>query len=298
MKHILGLLIALLSISNFAFSQSNNDEGGQSPEVVKDVNGKEVNKVRKPVAYPYVSDRDVKWSMTVWERIDLRQKKNLPYYYPIDTNSIDVYRRSLYDVLVKGIKTGKITDVYGDSYFLEKKSYEDISNITSRIDTLEAGIDELNNGAATVSSMYLSKQDVKTENITEFRIKGIYFFNKRVGEVQYRLLAIAPVGEELRNPEYVYDTPPDRFEMFWVKYSDAREVLHNARVFTGDREDTNVSFDDLLNAHDFSSVIYKEDNVYNDRAIQDYIKSPKFQLLKGEKIKQEIRDYESDLWVD
>lgn len=57
-----------------------------------------------PLAYGYVDDRDVLWSKTIWETIDLDERVNFPLYYPIDTVDISADRRSLYDVLIKNIK--------------------------------------------------------------------------------------------------------------------------------------------------------------------------------------------------
>lgn len=301
MKQILILSLAFLSIGNLTVAQ--NIFNAKSPQdinkqaMVEDADGNLVEEVKKPLDYAYISDRDVMWSTTVWEKIDLSQKLNMPFYFPVDTNSIDATRRSLFDALINGIKSGRITEVYEDDYFTQKISYSEISEFTSRVDTMQAGLDELNNGATSVSSMYLSKQDVKSENVSEFRLKGIWYFDKRIGEMKYRLLAIAPVGEELRNPEVIYDTPPDRFELFWVWFPDARQVLYDAKVFNPNNTSFSLSFDDLLNARRFQSVIYKEDNIYGDRAIQDYVKtSAMFQLLEGEKIKSRIRDFEIDMW--
>ena len=74
-----------------------------------------------PLPYAYVDDRDILWSKTVWEVIDLDERVNFPLYYPLDTIDIGPDRRSLYDVLIKNIKNGKLTDVYVDSYFTEKR---------------------------------------------------------------------------------------------------------------------------------------------------------------------------------
>ena len=63
----------------------------------------------KPLAYGYVHDRDILMSRTTWEIIDLAEKINFPLYFPIDTANVGPERRSLYDVLIKGIKKGKIT---------------------------------------------------------------------------------------------------------------------------------------------------------------------------------------------
>ena len=56
-----------------------------------------------PIPYGYVDDRDIMWSKVVWEFVDLNQKINLPYYFPIDTTNISSDRRSLFDVLIKEI---------------------------------------------------------------------------------------------------------------------------------------------------------------------------------------------------
>ena len=76
----------------------------------------------EPLPYGYVDERDVLWSKTTWEIIDLDERVNFPLYYPIDTNNIGADRRSLYDVLVKNIKNGNIEHVYADSYFTEKRT--------------------------------------------------------------------------------------------------------------------------------------------------------------------------------
>jgi gliding motility associated protien GldN len=301
MKKKIILLIAILNFGSLTFAQ--NLFNAKSPQdvhkdaLVKDADGNLVKEGKKPLSYAYISDRDVMWSTTVWEKMDLSQKLNLPYYFPVDTNAIDAKRRSLYDALIRGIKNGEITEVYEDDYFTQKISFSEIAEFTSRTDTLDMGKDLLNADSSADITDYITVQDVKSENVSEFRLKGIWYFDKRIGEMKYRLLAIAPVGEELRDPSGTYDSPPDRFALFWVWYPDAREVLYKAKVFNPNNTSFSLSFDDLLNARRFEATIYKEDNIYGDRAIQDYVKtSAMFQLLEGEKIKSRIRDFEIDMW--
>jgi hypothetical protein len=54
-----------------------------------------------------VHDRDVLMGKMVWEFIDLDERINFPLYYPIDTANVGKERRSLFDVLIKGIKSWK-----------------------------------------------------------------------------------------------------------------------------------------------------------------------------------------------
>ena len=74
-----------------------------------------------PIAYGYVDDRDVLWSKTIWELIDLDERVNFPYYYPTDTLNLGPDRRSLFDVLKKSLSKDQITEVYNLLTF--KKSF-------------------------------------------------------------------------------------------------------------------------------------------------------------------------------
>ena len=139
----------------------------------------------KPLEYGYVDDRDVLMGKTVWEIIDLSERINFPLYFPIDTANIGPSRRSLYDVLTNAIKSGKIKEVYSDSYFNTKKSYKDIQASLTRLDTTDAGREQINAGQK-VSSQYILKQDITSQDVTQYKIKGYWYFDKRQSELKYR----------------------------------------------------------------------------------------------------------------
>ncbi len=89
----------------------------------------------------------------------------------------------------------------------------------------------------------------------------------------------------------------DYIELFWIFFPAAREVLHEAKAFNDVNSAMPVSFDQILNSRRFNSVIYKEENVYGDRSIADYMKdNAQNQLLESERVKEKIRDFESDMW--
>ncbi len=47
----------------------------------------------------------------------------------------------------------------------------------------------------------------------------------------------------------------------------------------------------------FSSLIYKEENVHGDREVTQYVKgNALFQVLESEKLKDDIRNKELDIW--
>ena len=235
-----------------------------------------------PILYGYVDDRDVLWSKVVWEFIDLNQKINLPYYFPIDTTNISSDRRSLFDTLIKGIKQGKIKEAYSDSFFTSKITQNEI-------DSRMSSIREENGYSDTIR--------LQTQDVEGYMIKGMWYFDKRQGELKYRLLALAPMGKDVQTLGIQDIEDEELYELFWVFFPSIRDVLHDAKVFNPKNASQPISFDHMLNARRFSSTIVREENIYGNRAISDYVRGNSlFQLLEANKIKEDIRNREMDMW--
>jgi len=280
----------------------------------------------KPLAYGYVNDRDILMGKTTWEIIDLNEKINFPLYFPVDTANIGSDRRSLYDVLTKSIKEGKITEVYADSYFNTKKSLKDIQGALSRVDTTDAGrelinqypddyrsrvvkkkvvsgkgknksvsyVEETVGPKRTVPAEYILKQDLTSADVSQYKIKGFWYFDKRESELKYRLLGICPVTPDVYT---MNSDEKDYIELFWVFFPNARDVLHEAKAFNDKNSALPISFDQILNSRRFNAIIYKEENMYGDREIKDYIRDDaQSQLLESERVKEKIRNFEEDMW--
>ena len=54
--------------------------------------------------------------------------------------------------------------------------------------------------------------------------------------------------------------------------SSCKRYLKKGRAFNNRNTSKYISFDDIINSRRFSSVIYKEENVYENREVKDYIK--------------------------
>ncbi|MGS2764179.1 type IX secretion system ring protein PorN/GldN [Sinomicrobium sp. M5D2P9] len=250
-----------------------------------------------PMDYGYVDDRDVMWTKMIWEVIDLNERVNFSLYYPIEPIR-ESNRKSLYDVFVDAIKEGKLEDIYVDSYFTEKREFKDLESTLSKIDTTDMGYEQLNAGEQ-VSPEYIDKRDISAADIVEYHIKGVWYFDKRQGELKYRLLAIAPVAPDVNFIDSDVDDGSNLVELFWVWYPSARQILHEAKTFNNRNSAAPLSFDTILNTRRFNATIYKEDNVHGDRPIKDYVvENSLFQLLEGERIKDKIRGYEEDIWTN
>lgn len=246
----------------------------------------------KPLEYGYVDTRDVLWGRNVWEVVDLDERINFPLYYPIDTNSIGSNRRSLYDVLVTAAREGKI-DIYSDSYFNQRINLSDISAAMSKVDTTDLGIEQLNAGEE-LDAQYIDRRDISAADIEQYHIRGYWYFDKRQGELKYRMIAIAPVAPDVN---FIDQDNPVLVPLFWVWFPGAREVLHNAIVFNAQNSAQPLSYDHLLNSRRFSGMIYKIDNIQGDREVKEYIdENSLMQLLESQRLKDEIRNMEMDMW--
>ena len=293
------LLIGLLGILPVSIMAQANILNAKLPEDIgKKTQAQIEQDADEPLEYGYVDDRDILWSKTVWEIIDLDERVNFPLYYPTDTLGIGADRRSLYHVLMKNIRNGNLTEVYADSYFTEKRKLEDLSATLRKVDTTDLGYEQLNAGEQ-ISPEFINRRDLTAADIEEFRIKGMWYFDKRQGELKYRLLGIAPVAPDVN---FIDDesmgTGENKVELFWVWYPAARQILHDAKVYNQQNSARPISFDMLLNARRFNGVIYKEENVHEDREISDYIfDNALFQLLEAQRIKEGIRDREQDMWA-
>ncbi len=254
----------------------------------------------KPLAYGYIDDRDIFWSKVVWEYIDLNERINLPFYYPTDTMSISTDRRSLYDTLLRGVKQGKITEIYDDSYFNNKLTFDEVSAKLFRVDTIPEGKELLYADPTADISEYVDKYTIDSEMIEGFLIKGVWYIDSRQGEMKFRLLGIAPIAPDVQlvgRSDIDESVIKEKLPLFWVFYPNAREVMNEMKVFNPDNAAFPISFDHLLNAHRFSSLIYKDENIYGDRDVKNYVKGNSlFQVLESEKLKDDIRNKELDIW--
>ena len=275
------VVIALL-VTNYISAQSNLLNATKVEQIGKQSKEKIAADNDSPLAYGYIDDRDILWSKVVWEFVDLNQKINLPYYFPIDTANISNDRRSLFDTLLKGIRKGDINNIYSDSFFTSKITDSEIDEKLVNI---------------RLNGDYPDTFRIQTQDIEGYMMKGMWYFDKRLGELKYRLLALAPMGKDVLTLGLPDIEDDELYELFWVFYPSARNILHKAKVFNPKNVSQPISYDHLLNARRFSSVIVREENIYGNRKIADYIRGNSlFQLLEADRIKESIRDKEIDMW--
>lgn len=228
---------------------------------------------KKYLSYPFVDEKDIMWSKIVYEEIDLSEKFNHPLLFPKDGLYISE-RKSLWRTIKEAILDGKIQDVYNDAN----------PNFTELFDE-ETYLKRLENreGPEVVP--------LRSMDIVSYKLKGIWYIDKRIGELRYRLLGVMPRGKDMNNLDN-----NDPVDLFWLWYKDLRPILHEQLVFDDQNNASRISFDHLLTSRRFAGRIYAIDNVFNDRPVDQYVDDPFMQLIESERLKNIIRDFEQDLW--
>lgn len=230
--------------------------------------------------YEHTRQSDILWQKYVWRVIDVREKVNLPFLYP---------EEPFIEILLNGIKDStmglKAYSVENDKFHYKLKR-DEVRSIGSSVDTIMIFDPVTYEPKPKPVYNKLNPEDVK-----RFRIKELWFFDKESSRMFVRILGMAPLKEE-KDPS----TGAFLFEkvLFWIYYPDCREYLARHRVFTDGNDASPLSWEDLFEQRRFSSYIYKESNVTN-RRLQDIYSGVDI-LLEGEKIKQEIFNWEHDLW--
>jgi gliding motility associated protien GldN len=290
------LTIFSVALTTAGFSQANILNAKTPQEIGVRTEAQKAVDNDKPLEYGYVDDRDIMYSKMTWEKVVLDERVNFPLYYPVDTNNIGSNRRSLYDVLTKAIREGKIENVYDDSYFTAKRSLKDLKDITSKVDTLDIGYDQLN-ADGFVDAEYITKREISSYDVSAYLIKGLWYFDKRQGELKFRLLGLAPAAADVNFIDSDDEENKEPNPLYWIFFPDARDVLHEAKAFNNKNSAVPFSFDHILNARRFNGYVYKEENVFGDRTVDEYItENALMQLLESDRIKDKIRNFEMDMW--
>ena len=277
MKNLIFLFCVLFSVN--AFSQANILNASTPSEIgIKNFDQKQSDS-DSFLEFDYIDERDILWSKIVYEKIDLNEKLNFPLLFPVNDETYEKNRKSLWRILKENIINKRITELYFDrnDNFKDKMSYNDVMEVVS--------FTELINGVPT------PPEELKSIDITAYRIKGMWYFDKRQGEMKYRLLGLMPVGKNLKD-----DDGKNNTDLFWIWYPSLRKILHQEMVFNEKNNANRISFDQLLISRRFSSYIYKEDNLYGDRPISYYKDKGLQSILESQRIKKEILDFEQDMW--
>lgn len=257
------------------------------PKYPDGVYTKENTRTKKAISYTHLREADVMWSKRIWRIIDLREKINLPLYYP--TSPI-LDRKSLFDVVkTAAITSGAITCFNGsDDEFRMDLTPTEVEKMLSAWDSTNQA-EDVNNPGVMISAPI--KKDITSDEITKYELKEDWFFDKQRSVLDVRIVGLLVIKAKKAEGtgEFVGDSP-----LFWIYFPEARPILANQEVYMRHNDAERRTFDEIFWKRLFSSYVVKETNVY-DRVISEYTSSINA-LLEAERVKNDIFTFEHDLW--
>ena len=274
-----------LTLALFAFLQQGV---AQSPNVLDGAYVKETNLTKRVIPYPHLREADVMYKRRIWQEIDLRQKFNHPFYFPLDPiqdrqNLFDVVREAL---LVEGSLVAYSAGPLGDDdEFTFPLSADSIRKILNPV-TLVKQYDDFGEVIGTIQQ----SNELSSDKITRYRLKEDWIWDRQRSERYVRILGIAPMLEDFDIDGNSVGFRP----LFWLYYPECRYVFANIEVYNMFNDAQRRTYEDLFQKRYFSSYIVKEDNSFN-RMIVSYARGLDA-LAESERIQQELFNLEHDIW--
>jgi gliding motility associated protien GldN len=306
------LFAMMLLAACFAFAQDDELEGSTLEQPVRkpvETPWEQVNTgdFTEPIGYTPVRQADVMYYWTIWRIIDLREKVNHPLYFPADQKGT---WRSLGQTIFDAIdmsnpeKTDDVLPVYQDEMCTMPYSRDELQGLVSMTQTISDYDIETGEEIGTKELIIT----FEPKQITQYRMKEVWYFDKQYSTFRVQILQIEPMiqydrseGKSSNYDDENEDNEDVKGELVLkslghIYYNELRPYLARQEVFNMKNQAARLSFDDLITwKRDFSSLIYKESNVY-DRDIEDYIANSRDQRIESERITDKLRTFEHDLW--
>ncbi|MBK7359934.1 MAG: gliding motility protein GldN [Saprospiraceae bacterium] len=277
------LLCAAFNISLMAQTEEEKTEASEEEEdsgYLDDIVARNLVKDQRILDYQPIREADIVWDKRIWRVIDVREKMNLPFVYPV---------RPFFQILIQAAENGDIK-IFREDNFKKFLTGEELDKLLHRVDTVVVMDPE-----TYVETVQIRKSDIDFNDIKTYRVKEMWYFNKQTSRLECRVLGIAPIKDEYDDAGNLKYTLP----MFWIYYPEARMFLSREKVFNDQNDAAPGTWADVFDSRFFSSFIIKESNVMDNR-LSDIFKGENDGvklLLESEKIKNEILNKEHDLWT-
>lgn len=279
---LFGCMVILLCVSYPSMVNAQESESGYNPNSVH------------PVHKSYKM-----YSKTIWRRIDLEEKQNLPFFSR---------NKELSTVIMNAVKSGLLFPYTNDSLnvrmsketFLENlKMPEEEGGLTE--DELEMGFGDDDfgfgddfGGDEGGEEQALGADEFSSRDFSVVELKEDMFFDRMRSRMYYDIHALTLFLPADRNPA-LFEKPlasfryKDLVELFRKLPDEA--VWYNAQNSAEDK-----NFADAFQLRLFSSMLTKYANPSDERVVEIYSKSRKAGIVASQKIDHDIVEFEGELW--
>ncbi|MBO7272554.1 MAG: gliding motility protein GldN [Bacteroidaceae bacterium] len=239
---------------------------------------------RAKAQYPDIAvSEDVDWRREIYRSLNLEVEDNATLYYPVEPMGEKV---NLFTLLFRLVLSGDITaykyNLDGNESFTEENKMEPKTMLENYLIYYEE-----NNGELVVGN-----SDVPSAEVMSYYIKESHYYDQRKGTYGKHITAICPVLHRAGD----FAAEVTKYPMFWVNYNDIKPYLAQNRVMASSLNNVaQTTFDDFFAKGLYKGDIYKTINAKN-LAISQYCKDSTEIKKEQEKIEQQLKDFENNLW--
>ena len=239
---------------------------------------------RAKAQYPDIAvSEDVDWRRDIYRSLNLEVEDNATLYYPVEPMGEKV---NLFTLLFRLVLSGDITaykyNLDGNESFTEENKMEPKTMLENYLIYYEE-----NNGELVVGN-----SDVPSAEVMSYYIKESHYYDQRKGTYGKHITAICPVLHRAGD----FAAEVTKYPMFWVNYNDIKPYLAQNRVMASSLNNVaQTTFDDFFAKGLYKGDIYKTINAKN-LAISQYCKDSTEIKKEQEKIEQQLKDFEKNLW--
>ncbi len=250
-------------------------------------------KGQQAIRLPYVRGSDVIWSDDIWRVIDVRERDNQFFYYPIEPKGISG-RKNLAYVIWDAIVANEI-EVYEDDEMLIPKECQDIVDYFTRADTLTLEvINDEDEESYEYRTVFVPREFVSDE-IFRYRLREKWYIDKQINRQQVRIVGLAPVQEQYkdRDGEREYR---GSITLFWLPMLSprVRHIMATHEAYFERNLASEPAWEEIFTVRMFSSYITRESNVKN-RPIDTYLTGIDA-ILESERIELRLMEINYDMW--
>lgn len=240
---------------------------------------------------PFVRENDVVWEQIVWRIIDIREKFNHFFYYPIEHSGVEGRRNFAY-VVWDAVVAGEIP-IYADDELKIPLDNAMFVNQFTKADTivLEIVDDEENYEYKTV----LVPKEFNSEEMLQLKLKETWYIDKQVTEQNVRITAFCLTKEHYKEHDGDIDYM-GTIDLFWVPMlsPQVRQLLVRNEATWEQNIANQPPWESIFINRMFNSYITRTSNVFN-RSILDYLTGTDA-IIESERIENELLNISQDMW--
>lgn len=275
-------LVLFLSVI-LASSSVSAQEEGESPDdkFLEDFTYERLSiKERLPVPYPSQREADVMFARRIVRVMDTKEKQNLVCRWPVNP---------LAKIVFKGAEQGKFV-AYKNEHLSD---FYKADTVLARMQTSEViSVPDPYYPGEYIDSTVFSDFSYE-EKVTRWQIVEDWIFDKQRGIFYPRVIALCPLRRLVVEGQDLGEEPA-----FCIAWNEARKLLITEQIFNRHNDAARFSYYDWFELRLFASYITKEPNVF-DEAFSKYVElkdNPLAQLLESERAKEDLFNWEHDLW--